>query len=86
MTKTSEQIIVMAINTQTHNEYPIHNLDEATDWLSYDEIIDCIFKQYYANCKNSTNIVTPKYDYFKEIIEHFYMMIPLPIDEVLKYD
>lgn len=85
MDRATEFLTVSAIN-KYKGEYTIHNLDEATDYLSYDEIIDCVLKFYIESFRSCPNSIQPSFDFLRSYIEHFYKLDQKTIDEVLDYD
>lgn len=85
MDRATEFLTVKAIN-KYKGEYTIHNLDEATDYLSYDEIIDCVLKFYFESLRTSPNPMRPSFEFLRDYIEYFYRLDQKSIDEVLDYD
>lgn len=74
-----EQIIVTAVNKYADRHITFYNLDEITDVLEYDEILDCVLRYYYF----FLGVPKENFSLIKDSIEKFYNMVPKTIDEVL---
>lgn len=76
MNNYEHNLLVNAVNMYGNIDYEIRDLDEATDCLSYDEIMNAI-TEYLINHGYLT------YRLLKDFMQDFYTMIPKTIDEVL---
>ena len=74
-----EQIIVTAVNKYSNRYITFHDLDEITDTLDYDEILDCVLRYYYY----FLGVPKENFSLIKDCIEKFYKLYPKTIEEVL---
>lgn len=79
MTNYEHNLMVTAINEYSNIGYDIKDLDEATDCLTYDEILDC-FVSYYQS-----EYGTISYKIVKYYIEEFYWITHKTVDDLNIY-
>lgn len=79
MTNYEHDLMVTAINEYANLEYDIKDLDEATDYLTYDEILNC-FVSYYQS-----EYGTISYKTIKHFIEEFYWITQKTVDDLNIY-
>lgn len=79
MTNYEQDLMVNAINENSNIGYKIKDLDEATDRLTYDEILDCFISYYQSEYG------TISYKIIKHFIEEFYWITQKTVDDLNIY-
>lgn len=79
MTNYEQDLMVNAINENSNIGYKIKDLDEATNCLTYDEILDCFISYYQSEYG------TISYKIIKHFIEEFYWIKQKTVDDLNIY-
>ena len=79
MTNYEHDLLVTAVNEYANLEYDIKDLDEATDCLTYDEILNCLI------CYCLSEYGTISYKTIKYFMEKFYWITQKTVDDLNIY-